>query len=113
MSVAVSHRDESSSRPRRRPRTRGVFRTALRLWRTRIGLVLVLIVVGIAIVGPWVAPHGPTEFVGPPNTRNVEGLLFGTDSLGQDVWSRFLYGGRTILVLAVVSTLDRSGRRHR
>ena len=25
-------------------------------------------------------------------------LLFGTDYLGQDVWSRFLYGGRTILV---------------
>jgi peptide/nickel transport system permease protein len=85
-------------------RTRGIFRTALGLWRTRIGLVLVLIVVGIAIVGPWVAPHGATEFVGPPNTRNVPGLRFGTDALGQDVWSRFLLGGRTILVLAVVST---------
>lgn len=85
-------------------RTRGVFRSALGLWRTRIGVVLVLIVVGIAIVGPWVAPHGATEFVGTPNTRNVPGLRFGTDALGQDVWSRFLLGGRTILVLAVVST---------
>ena len=85
-------------------RTRGVFRMALRSWRTRAGLVLVAIVVGLAIIGPWVAPHGATEFAGPPNTRNVEGLLFGTDSLGQDVWSRFLLGGRTILVLAVVST---------
>jgi peptide/nickel transport system permease protein len=85
-------------------RTGGVFRTALSLWRTRIGLALVGIVVGIAVVGPWVAPHGPTEFVGPPNTRNVDGLLFGTDNLGQDVWSRVLYGGRTILVLALAST---------
>jgi peptide/nickel transport system permease protein len=85
-------------------RSRGIFRTALRSWRTRAGLVLVAIVVGLAIIGPWVAPHGATEFVGPPNTRNVEGLLFGTDSLGQDVWSRFLLGGRTILVLAVAAT---------
>jgi peptide/nickel transport system permease protein len=84
-------------------RPRGIFRTALRSWRTRAGLVLVSIVVGLAIFGPWVAPHGPTEFVGQPNTRNVDGLLFGTDFLGQDVWSRFLYGGRTILLLAFAS----------
>jgi peptide/nickel transport system permease protein len=84
-------------------RPRGIFRTALRSWRTRAGLVLVSIVVGLAIIGPWVAPHGPTEFVGQPNTRNVDGLLFGTDFLGQDVWSRFLYGGRTILLLAFAS----------
>jgi peptide/nickel transport system permease protein len=66
--------------------------------------VLVAIVVGFAIIGPWVAPHGQTEFVGPPNTRSVEGLLFGTDSLGQDVWSRFLIGGRTILLVAIAAT---------
>jgi peptide/nickel transport system permease protein len=87
-----------------RAQPRGIFRTALRLWRTRAGLVLVSIVVGFAIIGPWFAPHGPTEFVSTPNTRHVEGLLFGTDFLGQDVWSRFLYGGRTILALAVVAT---------
>jgi peptide/nickel transport system permease protein len=85
-------------------RSRGIFRTALRSWRTRAGLVLVSIVVGVAIIGPWIAPHGQTEFVGQPNTRHVEGLVFGTDFLGQDVWSRFLYGGRTILLLAFVST---------
>jgi peptide/nickel transport system permease protein len=85
-------------------RTRGFVRSALGLWRTRIGLALVAIVVGIAVIGPWLAPHGETEFVGTPNTRNVDGLLFGTDALGQDVWSRFLYGGRTILVLAIAAT---------
>ena len=84
---------------------RGIFGTALGLWRTRIGLALIAVVVGTAIIGPWVAPHRPTEFVGTPNTRNVDGILFGTDALGQDVWSRFLHGGRTILVLAVVSTI--------
>jgi peptide/nickel transport system permease protein len=85
-------------------RTRGFVRSALGLWRTRVGLALMVIVVGIAVIGPWFAPHGETEFVGPPNTRDIEGLWFGTDYLGQDVWSRFLYGGRTILVLSVAAT---------
>ncbi len=82
-----------------------MLRSALGLWRTRIGVVIVVLVAGIAIVGPFVAPHGATEFVGTPNTSDVDGILFGTDALGQDVWARFLLGGRIILVLAVVSTV--------
>ena len=82
-----------------------MYRDALRLWRTRIGLVLVLVLVGIAIVGPFFAPHGPTDFFGvPPNSPPSSKALFGTDYLGQDVWSRFLWGGREILVMAVLAT---------
>ena len=36
--------------------------------------------------------------------RHVDGTRFGTDYFGQDVLSRFLYGGRSILVLAVLAT---------
>ncbi|MGI9054070.1 MAG: ABC transporter permease [Ilumatobacteraceae bacterium] len=86
-------------------RRRGVIVAAFGLWRTRIGAVIVVLLVAVAIFGPLLAPQGATEFVGTPNTADVPGLLFGTDRLGQDVWSRFLLGGRTILVLAVVSTL--------
>jgi peptide/nickel transport system permease protein len=77
---------------------------SLRLWRTRIGLVFVLILVLIAVFGPIIAPHKPADFMGLPNTPPGGGALFGTDYLGQDVWSRFLYGGRSILVMAIVST---------
>lgn len=83
----------------------GVVRSAFRLWRTRIGLALVLALVAVAIVGPWVAPFGPDEFAGTANLRQVEGTWLGTDYFGQDVWSRFLHGGRSILFLASVSTL--------
>jgi peptide/nickel transport system permease protein len=78
---------------------------ALRLWRTRIGAALILLLVIVAFVGPYVAPHAPDEFVAIPNTPpgGKAGLL-GSDYLGQDVFSRFLYGGRSILVMAVVST---------
>jgi peptide/nickel transport system permease protein len=79
---------------------------SLRLWRTRIGVTFVLILVVIAVVGPWVAPHAADEFVAIPNSKpgaNGAGI-FGSDYLGQDVLSRFLYGGRGILVMAIVST---------
>ena len=82
----------------------GVFKVALRMWRTRIGVVLLVILVGIALFGPFFAPYGEQEFVGQPNTRHVEGTLLGTDYFGQDVLSRALHGGRSILLLAVAST---------
>jgi peptide/nickel transport system permease protein len=43
--------------------------------------------------------------MGLPNQLPFGNARFGTDHLGQDVWSRFLDGGRTILVLATLSTL--------
>jgi len=81
-------------------------RDAMRLWRTRIGLFLVVVLVAIAVFGPLVAPHGPTDFLGlPPNSPPSGKALFGTDHIGQDVWSRFLYGGREILVMAALATV--------
>jgi peptide/nickel transport system permease protein len=86
-------------------RPSGVIRTAINLGRTRIGLGLVLIIAAIAIFGPLIAPHGPADFVGVPNTGPTGAARFGTDHLGQDVWSRFLDGGREILLLAIGATL--------
>lgn len=81
-----------------------LLRSALRLRRTQVGLGLVVLIVGVALIGPFFAPHGPQDFVGSPNTGPALGVRFGTDHIGQDVWSRFLYGGREILALAVAST---------
>ncbi len=78
--------------------------SALRLTRTRIGLAIVVVMVLIALVGPLVAPHSPTAFVGAPNAGPSSGALFGTDTLGRDVFSRFLHGGLSVLGLAVAAT---------
>lgn len=86
-------------------RPTGVILGALGLGRTRIGLGLVLIIAAIAIFGPLIAPHGPADFIGLPNTGPSGAARFGTDHLGQDVWSRFLAGGREILLLASAATL--------
>lgn len=82
----------------------GIVRQALRLRRTQIGVGLFVTLAMVSLIGPFVAPYGSTQFVGKPNSRKFEGTLFGTDYFGQDVWSRFLFGGRTILILAVCAT---------
>ncbi len=81
-----------------------LLRRSLRLWRTRIGLALVGVIVLLAIVGPYVAPYGPSTPVGAPNSSPSGQAVLGTDYLGQDVLSRLLYGGRSILVMAVIAT---------
>jgi len=82
----------------------GLIRQAMKLRRTQIGVTLSLLLIAVALFGPFVAPFGSTEYVEMPNTLNVPGTLLGTDYFGQDVLSRFLFGGRTILILAVIAT---------
>jgi peptide/nickel transport system permease protein len=81
-----------------------VLRVASRLTRTRIGIGIVAVLVLIAIFGPLVAPHSPTEFVALPNTGPSSHALFGADYIGRDIFSRFLYGGRTVIGLAILTT---------
>ena len=81
-----------------------LLRRSLRLWRTRIGVALVGVIVLLAIIGPYLAPYGPSTPVGAPNSVPGGKAVLGTDYLGQDVLSRVLYGGRSILVMAVIAT---------
>jgi peptide/nickel transport system permease protein len=73
--------------------------------RTKIGLALVLLLVGSTLIGPLFAPAEPAEFVAAPFAGPSEEALLGTDNLGRDVLSRFLWGGRSVLSLAILSTL--------
>jgi peptide/nickel transport system permease protein len=79
-------------------------RRSLRLWRTRIGVALVGVIVLLAIIGPYVAPYGPSTPVGAPNSDPSGKAVLGTDYLGQDVLSRVLSGGGSILVMAFIAT---------
>lgn len=97
----------AASPPEMRQRQwRVLLRATMSQWRSRIGLAIVVVMVLIAIFGPLIAPHQPTAFVSAPNSpAGQNGLLFGSDSLGRDVWSRFLYGGRTVLGMSLASTI--------
>jgi peptide/nickel transport system permease protein len=83
----------------------GILRNALRLGRTKIGVGIVALVVAVAVLGPLVAPHSPTEFVAAPNSGPSSDAIFGADALGRDVFSRFLHGGLSVLWMAAAATL--------
>ncbi|MFF2523471.1 ABC transporter permease [Streptomyces liangshanensis] len=63
-----------------------------------------LLVLLLAVLGPLVAPHSPTEQLAAPFRRPDGQFLLGTDVLGRDVVSRVLGGGRTIVLTASAGT---------
>jgi peptide/nickel transport system permease protein len=67
------------------------------------GLVITLVIALVAIFGPLLAPFGENDIVGKPFT--YEGSWLGTDYLGQDVWSRVLAGGGSILLISLLATV--------
>lgn len=90
---------------RRRGGIRRVVGSALRTGRGRTGLALTLLVVGLAVIGPVVAPHGSAEFTTLPySPRRAGAGVLGGDALGRDVWSRVLRGGWFLLLLAALAT---------
>lgn len=68
-------------------------------------LVIVLVVIAVAAAN-WLAPYGPLDqdlghtLAGPSTSH-----LLGTDSLGRDVLSRLLYGGRPALLSMALAVL--------
>jgi peptide/nickel transport system permease protein len=69
------------------------------------GAILLVLVVGIALLGPYVAPHPLDQPIGLPFQRPNGHALLGTDFLGRDVLSRVLFGGRSVIALASIATV--------
>lgn len=70
----------------------------------RIGLVLAVLVLVLVLIGPIVAPYDPNEIGGLSLSGPSGGHPLGTDQLGRDILSRFLEGGRTVLLAPFVAT---------
>ena len=71
--------------------------------QARRGLVITLLVVAVALIGPLLAPHGPTDMVGPVYGAPVGWAWLGYDFLGHDVLSRLLSGGLSVLWMSVAA----------
>ena len=77
-----------------------------RLIRNRaamVGLIISIILIIIALIGPYVAPHDYirtdiSNIAAPPNGAN----WFGTDLIGRDIFSRILHSVRTAIFVVVV-----------
>ena len=70
-----------------------------------IGMLLVAVIALASLCASLIAPHGETETVGDVWMMPGAGHWLGTDSIGRDMFSRLLYGGRTTLGLALAITL--------
>lgn len=71
-----------------------------------LGLVIILIFVFMMVFAPSIAKYDPLQpdfksKLAAPNSEHI----FGCDSMGRDLFSRILYGGRTSVLIAVVSAL--------
>ncbi len=82
-----------------------ILRRAASLPRGRFGLALVVLVVGVAVIGPFVAPHPATATIVAPFAKPSGQALLGGDELGRDVLSRVLDGGWVLLLMALAATL--------
>ena len=92
------------ARERREGARRGLWAGVLRQRLAVIGLVIVGFFAIVALVGPLVAPSGPTEqfpefrLQGPSRT-----YWFGNDEFGRDIFSRILYGARISFQVGVIA----------
>jgi peptide/nickel transport system permease protein len=85
-----------------------------RLWRRKLGLVglgIVVLVALAAIFAPWIAPKDPlaqalTERFAPPGT---DGYLLGADAFGRDILSRLIFGGRISLAIGLSASVAALG----
>jgi peptide/nickel transport system permease protein len=90
-----------------------------RLARLKWGLAatgVLLVIVLVAVLAPWVAPHNPLAVnirhrLAPPAWMDGGDFqhLLGTDQVGRDLLSRMVYGSRVELVVGVGSVLLSAG----
>jgi dipeptide transport system permease protein len=82
-----------------------------------VGLVVFVLLVLVALLAPWIAPHDPTmqyrdAFLTPPvwQEGGTAKFLFGTDAIGRDILSRLMHGARySLLIGLVVVTIALTG----
>jgi peptide/nickel transport system permease protein len=79
-----------------------------------LGLVLLLLAVGVAVLAPWISPQNPFD-IGkldifdsklPPGSQNADGTMtywLGTDGQARDLLSAIFYGLRTSLMVGGIS----------
>ncbi|WP_342593961.1 ABC transporter permease [Salinicola lusitanus] len=75
-------------------------------WTVMIAGVCLALIVIVAILAPWLAPHDPLE-MSPANRLKPPGAEYwlGSDAYGRDLLSRVLYGARVSLIVGIGSAL--------
>ena len=72
-----------------------------------MGLVLLIVLAGLALAAPWIAPFDPaqTDLASRRLLSPSMAHWMGTDDLGRDLWSRVLFGARISLLIGFLSVV--------
>lgn len=84
---------------------RGFLNTCRDLWKDpmgKISIVGVLLLIGVAIFAPLIAPYTFDE-IGMRFQAPSPEHLFGTDKFGRDIFSRVVYGARVSLEVGIIA----------
>jgi ABC-type dipeptide/oligopeptide/nickel transport system permease subunit len=68
-----------------------------------IGLLMLASLVVITLFGTWIAPYNPSETSADSLAGPTAAHWLGTDSIGRDLLSRLIVGGRTTLLITFVA----------
>jgi len=77
-----------------------VIRTLWRQPKARVGLLVLLALVAMAVLAPLISPYSPQTATFPVMTGPSSAYLLGTTGGGQDVLSQLIYGSRDSLIVA-------------
>jgi len=79
------------------------------LWLGRVGAALLLIMILAAVFAPLITSYDP-DFIGDrPHLRPSGDHWLGTNDLGQDIFTRLVYGSRLSLTIGILAGLLASG----
>ncbi|MFD1911021.1 ABC transporter permease [Halodurantibacterium flavum] len=70
-----------------------------------IGLLVTAVFFGAAILAPWIAPYGMAQVAGGVWEPMSADHWLGTDSIGRDLLSRMIWGGRVTIFVALAATV--------
>jgi peptide/nickel transport system permease protein len=84
-----------------------MMKSVLRIFHFRgavIGLILVVIYVGVALLANFIVPYDPIDQHPKDRLQAPSGTyLLGTDQFGRDILSRVIYGARSSLAISIFS----------
>jgi peptide/nickel transport system permease protein len=80
------------------------FRTLFRPLQGKVGAIIIVLMIAVALTAPLVAPYDPLK---PAYNERLHGPaaghLMGTDETGRDVFSRVLFGSRISLRVGIIA----------
>ncbi len=71
----------------------------------KIGVAILVIILGFVLVGTFVIPYSPTDSSGPAYSAPSSSHIFGTDYIGRDVASMIVWGAYPSMFVSLLASL--------